>query len=710
MASRNIKGITIEINGETTKLEKALKNVDNVVYKTNSELKNLNSALRLDPKNTELLSQKYELLKKNIDESKKRLDTLKEAQRQMGDYNSLTEEQKENYRALSVEITKSETSLKSLEKEFKNFGSVGVQQLKAVGQEMKTTGDKISSVGSSMSKSVTAPIAGVMAAGVTYNAQMEKYQTALTTLTGSAENANKIIEQIKSDAAKTPFDVAGLTSANQLLLSTGLGADEARETILALGNAIAATGGGDDELSRMAVNLQQIKNVGSATALDIKQFAYAGIDIYGMLADYLGITKEEASEMKITWDDLNGALINASKEGGKYFNAMDKQSETFNGKISNLKDSIGVLTGELAVALMPILDKLITFITGLMEKFNNLSPQMQSTISTILLIAAAIGPVVLIVGKIISAIGTIMTILPALGGVITFLTGPIGIAIAAVVAVIAIVTTLYNKCEWFRNGVNAIINFLKNLFVGIIDFVKNNWQALLLMLVNPFAGAFKLLYDNCDGFRNFIDNFVKKIKNFFVNLGDGIKNAVTGMINTIASLPGKIAAIPGKIVSFFASLPSSMLSIGKNVVSGIWSGISSSYEWIKSKITGWVGNVVKFIKKLFGIHSPSKVMKEQIGENLGLGIVEGIDDTVSDVENAMKGLNSKVQASVNPIINPNAISNQLSDNSALSNIFSIDYKKLASAMVEEMTKVKIELDDEVAGKFVKKTVAAEIYS
>ena len=102
MASKNIKGITIEIGGNTTKLQNALKDVDSVVYKTNTELKSLNQALKLDPKNTELLAQKQDVLKKNIAATTERLNTLKEAQRQMGNYNSLTDEQKENYRALSV--------------------------------------------------------------------------------------------------------------------------------------------------------------------------------------------------------------------------------------------------------------------------------------------------------------------------------------------------------------------------------------------------------------------------------------------------------------------------------------------------------------------------------------------------------------------------------------------------------------------------------
>ena len=94
MASKNIKGITIEIGGNKTKLQDALKNVDKQVYSLNSDLKNLNQALKLDPKNTELLAQKQDVLKRNIEETTKKLNTLKEAQRQMGDYNKLTDEQK----------------------------------------------------------------------------------------------------------------------------------------------------------------------------------------------------------------------------------------------------------------------------------------------------------------------------------------------------------------------------------------------------------------------------------------------------------------------------------------------------------------------------------------------------------------------------------------------------------------------------------------
>lgn len=185
----------------------------------------------------------------------------------------------------------------------------------------------------------------VVEAGVSYNAQLEQYQTALTNMLGSASAAENALEQIKQDAARTPFDTAGLVKANELLISTGVNADSSRKVILALGDAVSATGGGNEELSRMAQNLQQIKNAGKATAADIKQFAYAGIDVYGILADYTGKSTAEVQKMTVTYDVLTAALEKASDEGGRYYNSMSTQSETLNGQMSTLTDNATQLAG-----------------------------------------------------------------------------------------------------------------------------------------------------------------------------------------------------------------------------------------------------------------------------------------------------------------------------------------------------------------------------
>ena len=399
-----VKGLIVEIGGDTSGLQKALSSVESKTKSLQTELRGINTLLKFDPKNSELLSQKQKVLSEAIKETKNQLSKLREAQDQYvrsgGDLNS------DKYRSLQREIINTEQKLKNLKYEASNWSTIS-NKLDEISKKTKAWGDNLTKIGTTLTASITAPITALMTAGVKYNAQIEKYQTALTTLTGSSKEAAKIIDQIKKDAAKTPFDVKGLTQANQLLISTGLKGEDARKTILALGNAISATGGGNDELSRMAVNLQQIRNAGKATALDIRQFAYAGIDVYGLLADYLGVTKKEASEMTITFEDLNGALIAASEEGGKYFQAMEKQSETFNGKLSNLKDTFDSFTGKLAESLMPVLQDAMDGLNNLMTEFQKLAPEQQKTITNFALIAAAIGPVVIILGKLINAISTI---------------------------------------------------------------------------------------------------------------------------------------------------------------------------------------------------------------------------------------------------------------------------------------------------------------
>lgn len=187
--------------------------------------------------------------------------------------------------------------------------------------------------------------------GLEFNRQMENYQLAFENLLGSAEAANDALDAIKSDAASTPFDVAGLVSANRLLISTGQSAEEARQVITALGNAVSASGGGNDELQRMAANLQQIANVGKATAVDVRQFAYAGIDIYGLLADYTGLAKDEVQDLTVSYDLLVDALEAASAEGGRYAGAMEAYSQTLQGRMDTLADNATQLAGAITEPL-----------------------------------------------------------------------------------------------------------------------------------------------------------------------------------------------------------------------------------------------------------------------------------------------------------------------------------------------------------------------
>lgn len=659
MAS-SVKGMTIDIGGDTSKLQAALKQLNKPIQSVQRELNGLNSSLKIDPGNTTLLTNKQQLLAKQITDTQTKIATLKQAISGLNDIQakngSLTEEQQEEYRRLTSELAKAEINLKSLKKEYSDFGSVAKQKMMAVGEKLKEVGGKIEDVGRKVSV-VSAAVGGLLLNGVKYTADLQKIQAGLKVATGSAEEAERIMAQIKKDAASTPFDVKGLAQANQLLLSTGMDAENSRKTILALGDAVAASGGGNDELQRMAYNLQQVKNLGEASSVDIKQFGMAGIDIYGILADYLGVTKEEAAEMKVTFEDLQGALLNASQSGGKYFKGMEEQSQTLNGSVSNLKDTFNEFTATLAVALVPIIQKATEFLRGLMEKYNQLSPEMQEIISKIAVAVAVAGPLLIIIGKVVSGVGSLIQVL-------SLFANPVGLVILAIAAVVTALVVLYNKCEWFRNGVNAIVsgvvNFVTNAVTtignfftvtipGWIDTVKTILDNLPYYIGYLIGMIIAKLYEFGNNLMNFantrIPEFIERVKTFFRELPQKI---LVALIESLYNLGKWIEDMKSKartgipelinnIVNYFKDLPNKLKEIGIQAIAGLFEGIKSKFEALRSTITNIANGIRDGFRSALDIHSPSRVMRDEIGKNIVLGIQEGM-------ERNMKGMFGGIQS------------------------------------------------------------------
>ena len=434
---------------------------------------------------------------------------------------------------------------------------------------VKTIESSFDKLKSTVAKTIAAIGVGQLAkdfisTGIQYNAEIEKYQTALTTLTGSAEEANKVIKQIKQDAATTPFDVAGLTQANQLLISTGLSAEDSRETILALGNAVSATGGSNEELSRMAVNLQQIKNTGKAAAIDIKQFAFAGIDIYGLLADYLGITKKEAAEMEVTWEDLNGALIKASKEGGKYFGAMTNQSTTLNGQWSTLKDNFKEFAGEALQPLTNLLkDTLLPALNDIVTGGENIKNWIEenSTLITVLtgiiltLTASIIANTIaknadlIVTWLYVAAVNAATLASTAFGAIMAFITSPITLVVVAIAAVIAIVVLLVKNWDTIKAKTLEVWNKLKDFLSETIDKIIEWFKNL------PYE----------------IGNAIGKMIGHIIKFGQDVKEWITT----------KLPEIINNIIDWFKKLPGNIWQWLVNTINNIGQWLQNMKNKIK---------------------------------------------------------------------------------------------------------------------------------
>lgn len=199
---------------------------------------------------------------------------------------------------------------------------------------------------------------------------VENAQIGLTTLLKDAGAAKEVISNTMADAATTPFGFEGLLAANQALIAANESAGGARSAVLDLANAIAAVKpvGGDAELQRMVVNLQQIKNTGVATALDIKQFAYAGINIYEAL-DKAGI--EHGENSKITYKQVTDALRVAHEAGGIYFNGLENMSNSTSVQISNLGDEFFKFKVNLFNDLKPAIIETVSAIKNAVKFLDN---------------------------------------------------------------------------------------------------------------------------------------------------------------------------------------------------------------------------------------------------------------------------------------------------------------------------------------------------
>lgn len=480
------------------------------------------------------------------------------------------------------------------------------------------TGVVIGNLMADVIRQVAQTISEVTKMGVEYNAQIETYQTSLTTLTGSAEEANKIIEQVKKDAASTPFEVASLVKGNQLLISAGLSAEQARDDILALGNAISATGGGEEELSRMVVNLQQIKNVGEASALDIKQFAYAGIDVYGLLADYTGKTREEVTNLDISYEDLTGALKFASQEGGKYFNAMEKQSKTFNGQLSNLKDNFMAFLGEATMPLFTFLkDEVLPIINGILDGTLEINDGIDKLTETFL-------------NGIMSMVNYLLENLP------TFLQMGINILLSLIQGIIKAIPDLIPAIiQCVQAMLSTLISFIPDLIIAGLD--------LLLALV----------FGIVDNINEIIDAVLYLIGELIATLlrpdiltkliMAGIELIIALAVGLVKAIPDIIMAIPkiiAAIVNAFRNM--NWAKIGKDILKGIINGFLDIGNLIWNAVKKVGNSMLGAIKKFFGIASPSKLMRDKVGKYLPEGIAVGIEANTDSALDSIDDMNDKI--------------------------------------------------------------------
>lgn len=282
------------------------------------------------------------------------------------------------------------------------------RDLKIAKNSLKGFSDQSKSLGRSLSKNISAPLAIAGGIALKQSMKFERLKTSLKVLTGSAEQGSIAFENLSKFSAKTPFQLDELASANNKLMGFGLSASQSLESLKLLGDVAAVSGG---DLNGMTVAFGQAAAEGRLMTRDIMQLVNNGVPAYKLLAEEVGVSSAEirkmASEGEISFEILVGALQNATAEGGMFANGMGVLSETVGGKISTLKDNLSIGFAEIGNAIIDafdlktVLDNVIKFVAKYKDAFLALDDSTKKTIVIIGGIATAIGPLLVVIGTVL---------------------------------------------------------------------------------------------------------------------------------------------------------------------------------------------------------------------------------------------------------------------------------------------------------------------
>ena len=705
MGASRIQGITVEIGGDTTKLTAALKGVNGEIRTTQSQLRDVERLLKLDPGNTELLAQKHRLLADAVRETKEKLETLKAAAEQANEALAKGEITQEQYDGLQREIIETEERLKSLEEQASQ-SAVAVQKIAAVGEDLKNLGDKISGVGTTLTKTVTTPIVGLGTVAVKTAADFDTAMSQVGAVSGATgKDLDALRDKAREMGSKTKFSASEAAEAMNYMAMAGWKTSDMLSGIEGIMNLAAS---GEDLASTSDIVTDALTAFGLTAAdsghfADILAAALSMRDLSAILADcrtaFGGLSESEkaaAAEALVGKNAMSGflALMNAApadieKVSSAIANCDGKSAEMAATMQDNLAGQLTILKSqleELAISfgeiLMPAIRQIVTWVQGFVDKLNGMDEGTKNTIVTIGLLAAAIGPVLIIIGKVVSAVGSIMTFIPTLIGGISSIGGglsalwgilaanPVTLVIAAIAALIAIFVALWNNCEGFREFWINLWNVIKDAAIavwnGLKDFFSNIWNAI--------TGAAQSIWN---GLKDFFSGLWEGIKNIFQTVLDVIKTLIVARFEFYKMI---ITTVLNVIQTVVSTVWNVIKTVIETVTNAIGSFLSSAWEAIRNTVTTVMEAIRNVITSVWeAIKSAVMVVLSAI-KDVVVSAWEAIKNAIST---AMEAIKSAVIAAWEAI--KSAVSSAIE---AIKNVAVAAWEAIKSAVISIMEAIK----------------------
>lgn len=643
-----LKGITVEIGGDTTKLGDAILKARKSAKDLSGELRGVESLLKLDPTNTVLLAQKQDILAESIAGAKDKLKMLIAAQESMSKQLADGKISPEQYRDFEREIESTRQQLTRLE-----AAASGTDDAVAdVGDAAEEAGEKAqkASGGWTVLKGVMADLASsaikaavstvvdgakkMVSAGLEYNQAMEGYVTNFTTmLGGSSEAANGMVGSLQKLASATPLAMSDLAGGAQTLLAFGVASDDVSGTLQRLGDISL---GNADKMQSLARAYGKATAQGKLTGETVQMMIDAGwnplIDICDQTGESMEDVQKRMAAGSISAEELTQAVNHATDAGGKFAGGMEAASKTVAGLTSTLQDNVNAMLGEL---MQPVSDAMLSTLlpTAIdavdqlttafedegIDGFSRVAGSLIASLSAQLVSYApqAIPAALSFIGALVTGL---LSALPDLTGTAIELVGALLLGIA--------------------DQLPGIITAAMSALLGIVGKITSPESItlliqaamqLMLALARGLIAAIPQLIDAVPGIiTNLVESFYAMLPEI---IGVGIEIVIALASGLVSNAGHIIAAVPRlveTIVRGFLANVKSYWDIGKSIVDGIRKGITEQWQRLKADVSNLFTGLVDWIKKLLGIHSPSTVFAG-IGTNMAKGIGAGWQDTIGDI-------------------------------------------------------------------------------
>ena len=673
----------------------ALEEINQSLDGTKGKLEDVDKALQLNPGNTDLLQTKFELLGQAVEEASDKVTMLEEAEAQAADQLANGEIGIEQYADLQVQLENARAEADQLKQAYVSFGSVALQRVSAVGQKIEELGTKTEKLGNFLNKYVSVPVVAAGTAGVAAFKSMDEAMDTVTKKTGATggaledmqNRAKEIAEtvptsfQAAADAVgevNTRFGLTGdalsdlstkfvkfadlndtdvstsIDNVQTVMAAWGVETEDAGLLLDTLTKAGQDTGVSVDTLSQaLSSNKTYLDEMGfslSDSAMFLANLDKNGVDanatLAGMKKALVNATKEgktskealselqdtianstdktEAYQkaMELFGNKAGPAIADAVMEGRLSFEELGTTLQDFSGTTENtfkdtldpidqmttalntVKDIAGEVGGMIFETLNPSLQKLNDYVKKAKESFEKLSPKTKDAIVKFGLIAAAIGPVLSVGGKLTEFFGSVISLAPKLGAAISFLTGPFGLVVLAIAAVIAIVALVIKNWDWLKQKAQEVGKVISDAWNQMKTSVSNSWNQLKTNAAAAWQEIKNRVTENFNIAKNAVstaaDNIKTKVSTTWDNVKSGTAAKWSEIKNTVSTKASEV----------------------KTAVSTAWENVktNTSAKWneIKTTVSTKVSEVKNTISNGWG----------NLKQNVS-GVFDGIKNTMS---------------------------------------------------------------------------------